>query len=205
MDFCSGNSPYGGTPANQSSNCIQESIPSYYEASYNTATQPVPDSHYFQNQTWQSVDSFVSKQTGGGEYTPLPTGALNGFSSDAGGPGDIGVLGAQQGAMTDWYYKMVYRQYDDQMSQLLVNLGYMKLENVPGGNPLPYTDWRDFFKDVGINYQGPGFPSTAPPASVSVHPNKCSALSQAVTQYENTGQIPPPALVQAMKKACGIP
>jgi hypothetical protein len=221
MDFCGGNSSYttggGGTSNLPDPKCIPDGINPYYQADYNTQTQPVPDWHYMQNQTWQSVDAWLysgAKDKNGNpygivDYTPLPgAGPINGFAPGTVGPGDLGKIGAQEGAIPGWYFDEVETGWS---RLLFLDMGYpihmseptKTINGVKTTFVNEWTDWRDFFNDVGIDYKGPGFPSTAPPASIVVHPSKCGALSQAVTQFTNSGQIPPPGLVQAMKKACG--
>ena len=221
MDYCGGSSaPYttggGGTGNLPQPSCLIAT--GVYDASWvdpNYSEGATPGSPgYFNNQTWQSIDSWLSQpgETGSPEYTPLPTGGLNGFSSDIGGPGDIGVLGSQEAKIPSWYFDEIYA---GDVSQTLLDMGYQihsskQCIDPPGAQLTDCTGivqenhWTDF-RDSGISYQSPGFPSTAPPGSTAVHPSKCSELSQAVTQFENTGQIPPPSLVKAMKKACGIP
>jgi RHS repeat-associated protein len=199
MDFCQGgNSPNASMPSSESNQCAQENMPAYHQADYNTETQPVPDWHYLQNQTWGSVDKWFNDQ-GIAEYAPLPTGLVNGFSKDEGGPGDIGILGAQQAdiAFKEIVNKMIFdallRALDapqrlDPINPLSIvdavnslNAAYGALGNL--------EDWQ----------KHAGQPSPPPP-----NPMKCgSIVGQALGPWlqglkawlkENPGQQPPAAI-----------
>jgi len=67
-------------------------------------------------------------------------------------------------------------------------------------NTIFHTDWRLFFDKLGVSFTNPGFPSTTPPKVQ--HPDGCTELKMAVTEFEMVGQMAPPDLVLAMKKAC---